>query len=325
MKTMNWAAVLAAGLLVAACGSDEPAKQAAAPAAKSAAKTQAATATAAEVAAETRGKVKCPAKIQSPARAANAPVDDVVGVRPGMTYEEAANVVMCTNDLLVVGPATSRGFQIQTYGQTLRQGFNANFAAERVQKSSRDYLKEMQDHAIARGSNRATRSGEPGQSRWFVGTMGMPGEERVISAAREEWFEKDRQPTLESVQQALLKKYGPPTQVQNAGHQWTLRWAYDTRSRLVTETSPLFRQCHGAADPNAGANLTPDCGVVVAASIFPLRDNPALAERMQVGVVDSGGGYERLMATEQGLQRLETERRAKQVEEASKGAARPTL
>ncbi len=67
----------------------------------------------------------CPADIETPARAADAPVDDVVGVRPGMTYEEAANVVLCTDDLMVVtGPITT-GFNIQTYGQTLRQGFTA--------------------------------------------------------------------------------------------------------------------------------------------------------------------------------------------------------
>ena len=50
-----------------------------------------------------------------------------LGVRPGMTYDEAANVILCTNDLMVV-QADSRGFQIKTFGQTLRQGFNARFA-----------------------------------------------------------------------------------------------------------------------------------------------------------------------------------------------------
>ena len=321
-------ALLAACAAVAlgGCGSsDAPAPQASTSGSASKNASRKATATAEEVAEEARGKVKCPARTKLPARAAGAPVDDVVGVRPGMTYEEAANVVMCTHDLLVVAQDKQRGFRLQTYGQPLRQGFTATFAKERVQKTSQDYMRELQDHAMARGSNRVVRDVAPGEAKWFVGTMGMPGEERVITAAREEWFETGRQPTVESISQALIKKYGTPTQADTGPGYPSLRWAYDTRGRLVTETSPLYHRCNGVADPDSGANLNPDCGLVVAAAIRPLRENPSLAEYMQVGVVDSAGGYERLTATEQGLERAEAERRAAEVEAASKNAARPTL
>ena len=47
-------------------------------------------ATAAEVAEEMRGDLDCPAKVKTAKRAADAAVIDVVGVRPGLTYEEAA-------------------------------------------------------------------------------------------------------------------------------------------------------------------------------------------------------------------------------------------
>ena len=65
------------------------------------------TATAEEVAEEARHDVDCPADINTPAPPTGAPVDDVVGVRPGLTWEEAANVVMCTNDLMVVQADTT--------------------------------------------------------------------------------------------------------------------------------------------------------------------------------------------------------------------------
>jgi len=68
--------------------------------------------TAEQVAKEARGKVKCPAKVASPKPKINAAVD-VAGVWPGMTYDEAANVVLCTHELLIVGP-TGRTFEIQT-------------------------------------------------------------------------------------------------------------------------------------------------------------------------------------------------------------------
>lgn len=317
---------LAIAALLAACGSpDTPPSTASSGSSKQQQVNRNTAASAEDVAKEARGKVKCPAKVARSERPAGAPVDDIVGVRPGMTYEEAANVVMCSHELLVVTPARSRGFRIETYGQEIRQGFTAAFAKERVQKTSQDYIREMQESAMARGMNKVVRDMQPGQAKWFVGTMGMPGEERVITAAREEWFEAGRQPTVDSVAQALLKKYGAPTQSGNYQGQVSLRWAYDTRNRLITETSPLFHQCRGVADPDAGANLSPDCGVVIAATLYPLRDNPALAEYMQVGVVDQAGGYERLSATEQGLERAEMARRAKEVEAASRNADAPTL
>lgn len=283
-------------------------------------------ASAAEVAQEARGKVKCPAKIKSAARPADAPVDDVVGVRPGMTYEEAANVVMCTHELLVVSEDSSRRFQIQTYGQTLRQGFSARFAKERVQKTSRQIMQELQDSAMARGTNRVVRDMQPGEAKWYVTTMGLPGQERVISAAREEWFEAGRNPTLASIEQALVKKYGQPTESPpRTQHNKSLSWAYDTRQRPITESSPLYGRCRGMADPDGGTSYSPDCGLVVTAVVHALRDNPDLAEYMQVGVIDQAGGYEALTGTEQALQQMDRQRRAREVEAASEHADAPTL
>src|SRR6202008_4554327 len=88
-------------------------------------------ATAEQVAEEMRGDVDCPARVATKSRDAKAPVDDVLGVRPGLTYEEAANLVLCSHDLMVV-QADGRGFQIKTYGETLRQGFSARLAQPRV-------------------------------------------------------------------------------------------------------------------------------------------------------------------------------------------------
>lgn len=312
------------------CGSDDSAKKAKAPdnkAAPAAARQASANASAEEVAKEARGKIKCPAPIATPARAAGQPVDDVVGVRPGLTYDEAVNVVLCTNDLLVANQDKSRGFNIQTYGQDVRQGFYGVFAQERVQRTSKEILRDMQDSAMARGTNRLVRDVLPGQAKWYVGTIGMPGQERVVNAAREEWFATDRNPTVASVQDALIKKYGPPTDASNIARDGyrTLRWAYDPLGRLITETSPLYNQCHGPTSVTQGVSLSPDCGIVVAAYIQALRENPDLAEHIRVGVVDQARGYEAVTATEQALQQAEEVRRAKQVQEASKNADSPTL
>ncbi len=320
--------LILAGAL-AACGSKDEAKgpssaaiNAGSAGAMEPAKT---TATAEEVAEEARDDLDCPADIKTTARDASSPVDDVVGVRPGLTWEEAANVVMCTNDLMVVQADTTRGFQMQTYGQTIRQGFNARFAEPRVEKSSKQIVQEMQDEAMARGANAVRQDMQPGQSKWYVGTMGTPGQERVINAAREEWFAEGRNPTLASVEQALVAKYGTPTATQKSPGQTNLYWSYDPMGRLITETSPLFNQCRGTPDPNGGVNLSPDCGVAVAALLVPTTENPDLARWLQVGTANQAAGYEAITATEQALQQVDNQRKAKEVEAAGKNADAPQL
>ncbi|MBK7251646.1 MAG: hypothetical protein IPI06_12490 [Gammaproteobacteria bacterium] len=282
-------------------------------------------ASAEEVAEEARKGLDCPARVRTAARDPQAPADDVVGVRPGLTYEEAANLVLCTNELLVLQPNAGRGVNIQTYGATLRQGFGARFAEPRVEKTSRQIMQEMQDEAIARGGNAVRHDMKPGQAKWYVGTMGLPGQERVISAAREEWYAEGKNPTIASVEQALVAKYGTPTRTMRSPGQLTLTWAHDPRGRLVTETSPLYNQCTGTASPDGGTNYNPDCGIVVMAIVVPVPSNDALARNIDVGVVDQAGGYQSITATEQALAAQESQRKAQQVQDASKNADKPTL
>lgn len=317
---------LVMALAIAACGS----KSAENPAAKSSGGASSATAfqgnaSAEQVAAEARGDLDCPAKVKSAPRAANAPVDDIVGVRPGMTYEEAANTVLCTDPLMVVSAPLTSGINMKTYGQTVRQGFTARQAEPRIQKSSKQIMQEMQDDMLARSSNRVVRDMRPGQSKWSVSTMGMPGQERVIQAAREEWFEADRNPVIANVEHALIEKYGTPTRQQHSAGTSYLTWAYDPLGRRITETSRLFNQCSGSADPDGGTNYSPDCGLVITAIVSPLKTNPQLAEFMQVGTIDQSTGYEAIVATEQALQGLEQQQQARQVQDAAKNADKPQL
>ena len=67
------------------------------------------------------------------------------------------------------------------------------------------------------------------------------------------------------------------------------------------------------------------CGVVVAAHVHAPRDNPALAQSIQVGTVDQAAGFALLERTEQALQAAEQQRRAQQVQDAARNAKGPTL
>ena len=161
MHTRHFMGLMFIALVMSACGSGKPG--AATPgrgmAGGDASRQDSGNATAEQVAAAARGDVSCPADA-TPAPS-GAPVDDIVGVRPGMTYEQAANAVMCSSPLLVVQPETGRGFDMQTYGQTIRQGFSARFAQPRVQKTGRQLAQEMERAAMERGC--AEEQPRPGQ------------------------------------------------------------------------------------------------------------------------------------------------------------------
>lgn len=95
-------------------------------------------------------------------------MDDVVGVRPGMSWNEAATFVLCDNPMMVVAENTSRNYSINTHGQKLRQGFDGTFARPRKVMTSRDYLREMSEETLRRSGNAVevplSRRRRPGRS-----------------------------------------------------------------------------------------------------------------------------------------------------------------
>lgn len=309
------------GLLLASCGNDktgavhERGEGSAGPAATKG------EASADEVAREARGTLRCPPTLATPPRTAGAPVDDILGVRPGQTYAEAANLVLCSHELLVLNPGAGRRLDMQTYGQQIHTGFSAGIAKARVQKTPDQIMREMSDAAIARGTNRVVRDMLLGQSKWYVGTVGVPGKERVINVAREEWFEAGKLPTITSVQAALIRKYGVPTGTHPGADYLSLSWNYDPQGR-PRDDLPC---AGGTPDPDGATSYSQGCSLSVKASIFPPRDNPDLAEYFQVKVTDEKGGYERILATERALQQLDAQRRAQEVQAAGKSADAPEL
>lgn len=281
-------------------------------------------ASAEDVAQAERGRVTCPPRI-STQRPAGAPVDDVTGVRPGMGWDEAVNVVQCDNPMLVVAENTSRTYRMETHGAKIRQGFDAKFAEARIQKTGQEIIREMQRDAMRRANNAYEAPLQPGQTRYYVGTMGMPGLERVISVSREEYYPEGQLPTVAGIEQALIAKYGTPTQQRDNGGSRSLTWKYDPTGRLVTETSPLYNSCYMNSSPDAGTSLSPDCGVTVQADIKRASDNAGLAHSLAVASQNGAAGYAAIENTAQALARADQQRQADEMRQAEQGAARPKL
>lgn len=315
---------LALALMSAGCGGGgESGNDIAAPGAEAAAPPTG-EASADQVARQQRGQVSCPPKVATP-RPAGAPVDDVTGVRPGMTWDEATNAVLCDNPMLVVSENKERRFGLNGDGSAIRHGFDAKFAEARVEKSGADYLREMQEESNRRSANAIEVPLQPGQVRYYVGTMGVAGQERVVTVAREEYFPDGKLPAVEGVAKALIAKYGVPTSSVDDRGGRRLAWKYDPTGRLITETSPLYDRCHVSPSPDASTNLSPDCGVTVSSEIKFSRDNPGLAHSLAVASQHGAEGYARITATDQGLIQADRARRAKEVQDAQKGAVQPKL
>lgn len=317
--SLSIAVSLALGL--AACGSGDGAGPS-----EDGAQQNAEPGSAAAVARDARGRVRCPPRIATPAPAAGSPAVDVIGLRPGITYDEAANIVLCDNPLMVVTEEKYRGFDIDSGGQSWRKGFTGAFAQARSTLTPEEQMHETLREASARSAGARPRdSVNPGESQVYVATVGLPGQERVVSASRRERYADERRPTMANIVAALTEKYGAPTADTDHGSNRVLKWAYDPSGRRILETSPYFFSCSAPATPDSGSNLSPNCGVVVQAELTVWNDNPALADSLSVGVIDQAGGYRLLTEVEQAWANQDQARRAAEVERAAAQGAAPKL
>jgi hypothetical protein len=316
---LSSAALAALTLTAIGCHKDSPAVS---PLAHKA--TPTGSASAEQVAIEMRGDVKCPARA-SVERAAGAPIDDVVGVRPGMSLDEAANFVLCDDPHLVVKENTSRGYNINTYGQHIRQGFDASFAQARVVKTSAQIMNDMEEDAIRRGSNTYVAPLQPGQTRYYVSSMGLPGQERVLSVAREEYYAQGKLPTVDSVKQSLIQKYGEPSGVNPGQYTTYVWWEYDPSGAKITPTSPLSGACRINVSPDSGASLSTQCGVTVGAIIQGDRENPGLAHSLAVNSQNGAWGFSVLQNTEDALHKNDALRKTRELNDAAKNSNKPKV
>ncbi len=276
------------------------------------------------VAQAARGQLRCPAPLITSARANGQPVDDVMGVRPGMGYDEAAHIILCTDELLIVDTEGVRGFHLNTFQTKLRQGYRIKPALAAKPLTQQEYLEQLRDDSRRRNNFVEVSDVPAGHSQWLVGTMGMKDQEKVINLTREQWFEKESPPSIAQVEQALLEKYGPPTK-RDEYDGVSLLWAYDPLGRLVTETSRIFRTCKGDARIDGRVELQPDCGITIAAKVRPQSQNDLLAERLTVQIVDQARGNALIEETQSALLALEQTRKTEELNRAQGESAKVTL
>ncbi len=233
---------------------------------------------------------KCPHAPTMAPRSPDAPVDDVADLRPNMSFEDVEAVLECRGDILNFD--TAREWARKSHGIETRQLLRAADgdicpAEERIAGSG----------ACEDGGYRF----EPLQNvnqEFIVAFAGLPGAERAGIIWRRTVFPEDEYPTVSSLQEALVEKYGQPNVSANQegyyslGHRRgsvTYSWVYDpTGAPIPRSDSARLSRCVNGPRPTFQKQMSWNgaCGLTVRAEIMPAQGNTVLARELNVVVID---------------------------------------
>ena len=260
--------------------------------------------------------VNCPPQIKTTPVASITGNYDVLGVKPGMTYDEAVNVLRCADNKLAATVKNENMWRINYAGIETRQGFTVEVPRTPEEEEAR--RQAIYDSIRGAMNTPDPDAVQPGKVRYTASTVGVPGDERVITFTSEQAFAVDSLPPIESLKASLIEKYGPPVRDdKGSGYRAKtyLAWGYDA-SGAATNT------CGGYVN---SFNFTDRCGVQIAAEIEPDAENFELATKLSVSTAVSNWGYTQIEKAEADLAALAAQRRAEGVEKAKENAEAPKL
>jgi hypothetical protein len=240
---------------------------------------------------------------------------DIVGLKLGMGLDEALNHARCAMPDGVFG-FTPRWFQqLQTGSVQLeRQGFTIQRG-----ETSECVFKQIGD---AQKCGLGRRVWDHVDEQIQVASPGLDGRQAVAGIWRQQHWKPGDMPSRAAVLQALRDKYGQEGELTDQLHG-TVSWRYDPEGMPLAATDELFRQCYGIRARAGTQSWSEGCGLSISADLVPARDNPELVQSLYVGMAHQENLLKLGDAMQAELDRIDAERRASEVEQAS-GAA-PTL
>ena len=212
---------------------------------------------------------KCPPDVSVPARALGQPVDDVLGVRPGMNAHDVEETVKCVSEDYVIEPIDYRSAVTGSGRKTRR--------ALRVKRGP-----EMMTFAL----------------------FGPPGQERVAGGWREANFDAGAGPPLSQIEGMFTGQYGAPHEARDAPDgerilSWT--WAPDGSPLRVKPRDGdigamvgymaagwTVAACVGNAktDPAMAPEWDARCGLTIRAEIDPQLSDRTHIARWRLVMLD---------------------------------------
>ncbi|QIB66701.1 hypothetical protein [Kineobactrum salinum] len=245
---------------------------------------------------------RCPPVLSTPAPAAGQAVDDIVGVRPGQSFDDVHARLGCREEGYTLEVA-SRWVIRDTGDLPTRQVLRAtNGVACSGQEIARDMGSIAGNQRCIGGfSGSNFRAVRDATDEVYVGFTGMFGQEIAGAVWRSRSYPEDARPSVDKLEQALIDKYGEPSHREEMRlHNWGMRkgdislnWVYDLRGRRVSAENPQYQQCLTISPAFSGTHRwSGSCGTVVRAGIAKYHGNDLLVDRFDIGVMDQKAFYE---------------------------------
>ncbi len=282
---------------------------------------------AAAQAAATSDARRCPPDLSTPGPADGAPVDDILGVRPGQTFDEVQAILACREEGYQVDPGSVWSVR-NTQGLPTRQLLRATNG---VPCTSQDIARSMRSlHGDGECSSGPQGSGlsmvKNATDEVWVAFTGLHGQEVAGAVWRSRDYQVDAKPTVESLQQALIAKYGEPSVAETlTRNRMPLRtgdvaftWVYDLRGRKLSSENPMYQRCNNVNHRFFGAHRwSGECGLSVSAGIRKDPRNNLLADTLTIGIMNQKDFYDRGQAFEAAIATAVEEQRQQAARDAA--------
>ena len=266
----------------------------------------------------------CPAQVTSGERPDGMPVDDVVGVRQGMSFEDVRWLLECRDDVSMIEEGEK--WQIKrTYDFPVRQLIRASNGTP---CSGQEIANDMGSV----GSRQCQSAGRNFKAlkdithEIIVVFNGMPGEEKVGAIWRRHAFADGDQPTIESLVASLTTKYGKPHSSYEQRGITVYSWQYDPLGRPMSEGGTR-QGCINAIRPESTGSQrwSTACGLTIRAKITPLGTNNLLAAEMHMATMHQKKFYDAGERFEKNLTAAYEARKRQEAADADSGVSTPDL
>jgi hypothetical protein len=227
--------------------------------------------------APTPEKLNCPSSFDIPVKAADAPVDDLRGLRVGMSLAQTILYFKCKSPDITFNPPARQG-------QALNLNRAMNMRGVGLQRQNNEDLINSWSGFNFYGHKIQTEFHlRSPQLTYRILAFGDDGKEMVYGVWQEQDFESDK-PAVDKTKADLIAKYGQPSSVEDDNsNEITLEWKYDPNNKKLSKTTEDFRTCRGSGDSwNEG------CGLTIYAHLYRDFNNNLLARNMTVGVFQQG-------------------------------------
>lgn len=243
----------------------------------------------------------CPPTLASAARPDGKPVDDIVGLRPGLSFDDAQALLECRDDIRVIQTAALWSAQ-ENYGIPTRQLLRASDGIPCTGQQA------ARADACDTGGGRF----EPLRNitrEYIVVFTGMPGQEISRAIWRRTLYAAEDKQAISVLSQALADKYGQP-QLQASGDHSRINHVRAGATNLVwlssREGAPIpppasqisnaamsWETCVNGLKPQfvARQGWNSGCNLTIRAEILPQQDNGLLARELNMVVVNQRDLY----------------------------------